>query len=64
MTYICNIQEISSGYVKVEADNREDALKQAKEIYEYGDITWTDCVAEFETPEAEKQKKHERGEAR
>ena len=39
MTYICNIQEISSGYVKVEADNREDALKQAKEIYECGDIT-------------------------
>ena len=64
MTYICNIQEISSGYVKVEADNREDALKQAKEIYECGDITWTDCVAEFETPEAEKKMKHERGEAR
>ena len=63
MTHICNIQEISSGYVKVEANNPEDALKQAKEIYECGDITWTDSVAEFETPTTEKQIKHERGEA-
>lgn len=64
MKYVCNVKEISYGHIEVEADNREEAMKQAKEIYELGDITWTDCEAEFETPQKENQRFSERGDAR